>query len=121
MTPEEFVATMKQLAVTDVALDTVEVLRQPPGRSTWPIDRERSEWFNALNEHDQGMVAGIVERSAFGAAFSLFAVFDGVSAFDDARGSLRLTYLDREGNETVLNDPERCELHAELRGDGPPP
>jgi hypothetical protein len=35
--------------------------------------------------------------------------------------SLRLIYVAPDGSESRLNDPEACELHAELRGDGPPP
>ena len=112
---------MERVAVTAAARDTIEDLRRPPGRSPRPVDLERSQWFNALGDYDQQMVAGVAARAAFGAAFGLFAVLDGVRAFDEAHGSLRLVYVDPGGNEFVLNDPSGCELHAELRGDGPPP
>jgi hypothetical protein len=38
--------------------------------------------------------------------------------FDVNRGSLRLLYVAPDGTETTLNDPNLCELHAELRGEG---
>ena len=121
MTPEEFVAALHVVVVDSTASGVVSTLRQPPGRSPWPVTVDRSKWFNALDTHDQLMVADLVRATAFNAAFAFCAVLDGVAAFDADRGALRLTYIGQDGAETVLNDPSRCELHAELRGDDPPP
>ena len=46
---------------------------------------------------------------------------DGVTALDDGQGTLRLTYREPEYGDIWLNDPNVCELHTVLRGDGPPP
>ena len=66
------------------------------------------------------MVAEVVRSAAFQSAFNFCNVLDGTTVFDSAGGSLKLVYVSTDGSETVLNDPARCELHAELRGDGPP-
>jgi hypothetical protein len=120
MTPEEFVA-MLRLVVVDGATDgTLRVLREPPGRAPSPVLTRRSEWFNSLSHDDQNMVAEVVRSAAFSATFGFCSVLDGVRAFDNEGGSLRLTYAGPDGGEVWLNNPEVTELHAELRGDGPP-
>lgn len=120
MTPEEFAAVLWPVVVDTTADAERSVLRQPPGREPWP-NTVRSEWFNALSEDDQNMVAEVVRSASFAATFGFCCVLDGVRAFDSAGGSLRLIYVAPEGSESRLNDPEACELHAELHGDGPPP
>jgi hypothetical protein len=121
VTPEEFVKVLRLLVVDQTAEGTVRVLRSPPGRQPWPIEVRRSEWFNSLGEPDQQMVAEVARAAAFMSAFSFCNILDGTTAFDPDHGSLKLIYTAPDGAETVLNDPTRCELHAELRGDGPPP
>jgi hypothetical protein len=121
MSPEEFVDVVRHIVVEATARNEVAVLREPPGRSPWPNLVRRSAWFATLDDEDREMVEKVARSAAFGAVFDLFCVLDGVLAFDAARGSLRLTYVDADGHETLLNDREVLELHAELRGDGPPP
>ena len=48
--------------------------------------RSRSEWFNALSEDDQNMVAEVVRSASFAATFGFCCVLDGVRAFDSAGG-----------------------------------
>ncbi len=55
----------------------------------------------------------------FQVLFNVCYLLDDAYDLDD--GSLRLSYVAPDGSGTVLNDPQPCELHAELRGDGPPP
>lgn len=121
VTPEEFVEVLRLVVVEQPAEGTVRVLRQPPGRQPWPADVRRSEWFNSLAEPDQAMVAEVVKAAAFASAFRFCSVLDGATAFDTDHGRLKLLYVAPDGSETLLNDPSRSELHAELRGDGPPP
>ena len=121
VTPEEFVGAVQELVVEAAAEDELSVLRKPPGRAPWPAHVARSEWFNGLTPRDQQMVAEVALAATFSAAFAFCAILDGVRAFDAERGSLRLSYIGPDGVETLLNDPGRCELHAQLRGDGPPP
>lgn len=121
VTPEEFIEAIRLVVVDQAAEGTVRVLRSPPGRRPWPIDTRRSEWFNSLDESDQQMVAEVVRTAAFMSAFSFCNILDGTTPFDPDHGSLKLIYVAPDGSETQFNDPERCELHSELRGDGPPP
>lgn len=120
MTPEEFVAVIRLVAVDQAADGILTVLQEPPGRAPWPVDIRRSEWFNSLTETDQQMVAEVARSAAFESAFNFCNVLDGTAAVDSGGGTLRLLYVAPDGSETVLNDPAQCELHAELRGDGPP-
>lgn len=121
MTPEQFVDVLR-LAVIDGTTDgKLDQLRQPSGSAPWPNTVRRSEWFNALSGNDQEMVAELVRSVAFDATFGVCCILDGVRASDNEGGSLRLFHLSADGTETWLNDPSRCELHDELRGDGPPP
>lgn len=120
MTPEDFVEVLR--GTIDMASEgVVGVLRRPPGRAPWHSDLARSTWFNSLDAEGQAMVAGLVRSAMFRVLFNVCTMLDGVAAFDHAHGSLKLTYVGPDGSETLLNDPGRCELHAELRGDGPPP
>jgi hypothetical protein len=113
---------MLRLVVVDQSADgTVNTLRQPPGRRPSPVDVRRSEWFNSLHQSDQAMVAEVARAAAFASAFRFCSVLDGTTAFDPDRGELKLLYVAPDGSERLLNDPQQCELHAELRGDGPPP
>lgn len=121
MTPEQFVGLLRLVVVDQPAEGTISILRRPPGRRPWPVDVRRSAWFNSLDESDQAMVAEIAKAAAFASAFRFCSVLDGTTAFDTDHGELKLLYVAPDGSETVLNDPTRCELHAELRGDGPPP
>ena len=121
MTPEEFVDILRS-AVVEVTTDgELHQLRQPSGRAPWPNRVRRSEWFNGLSGEDQEMVGEIIRSAAFSATFGVCCVLDGVRAWESNGGSLRLVHLSADGTETWLNDPSRCELHSELRGDGPPP
>ncbi len=67
------------------------------------------------------MVAEIAKAATFASAFRFCSVLDGTTAFDTDHGMLKLFYVAPDGSETLLNDPSRPELHAELRGDGSPP
>lgn len=120
VTPEQFVDVLRLVVVDQAAQGTVNVLRSPPGRRLWPVDVRRSGWFNSLHESDQQIDAEVARSAAFMSAFSFCNILDGTTAFDSDHGSLRLTYIGPDGSERVLNDPETCELHAKLRGDGPP-
>ena len=121
VTPEEFVEVLRLVVVEQPAEGTVRLLRQPPGRRPWSVDVRRSEWFNSLDESDQQMVTRVAKAAAFASAFQFCSVLDGTTAFDRDHGTLKLLYVAPDGSEAMLNDPTRCELHAELRGDGPPP
>src|ERR1700728_3511306 len=121
VTPQEFVEVIRLIAVEQAADSEMTILRQPPGRRPWAIDVRRSEWFNGLGGADQRMVAEIAKAAAFASAFLFCNILDGTTAFDPDHGLLKLLYVAPDGEDILLNDPSKCELHAELRGDGPPP
>jgi hypothetical protein len=121
MTPEDFVNVLRSAVVETTTHGQLSQLRQPSGNAPWPNTVRRSEWFNALTGDNQEMVAELVHSVAFAATFGVCCILDGVQALDPEGGSLRLLHLSADGTETWLNDPSRCELHIELRGDGPPP
>jgi hypothetical protein len=121
MTPEEFVDVLRIQVIDSTANGMLDLLRQPPGQAPWPNVVRRSQWFNALSTHDQGMVSEVVRSAAFMATFGFCCLFDGVRPIDNEGGSLRLFHVAVDVTETWLNDPSVCELHGELRGDGPPP
>ena len=112
---------LRSVVVDQAAGSTVSNLRSPPGWRPSPVTVQRSEWFNSLGEPDRLRVADVARSAAFMSAFSFCKLLDGSMAFDPDHGSLKLIYIAPDGSETVLNDPSRCELHAELRGGGPPP
>lgn len=121
MTPEDFVAALRVVLVETTTKGELQQLRQPSGRGPWPNTVRRSQWFNGLSDDDQGMVAEVIRSVAFSVTFGVCSVLDGARAIDNEGGSLRLLHRSVDGTETWLNDPSRCELHDEFRGEGPPP
>ena len=110
MTPEEFVAVVKQV-VFDPAAEAGVL--QPRGRQPYEVLVRLWDWYISLPGRDQGMVRQAMRIAAYGAVFHFFAVLDGVAAFDDPpQGKLRLIYSDADGNEQQLNRPEIEELHG---------
>ncbi len=63
-----------------------------------------SSWFSSLSPADEDAVGGIVRLAAYMAVFGVMAMLDGVRAFDASpHGTLRLTYVDPDGDDIVLN------------------
>ena len=109
MTPEQFVAVIKQV-VFDTAAK--EGALQPRGRQPYEVLVRLWDWYSSLPGRDQALVRQAMRIAAYGAVFHFFAVLDGVAAFDDPpHGELRLIYTDAQGNEQQLNRPEMEELH----------
>jgi hypothetical protein len=110
MTPEEFVAAIRQ-SVFDSAAS--EGALQPRGRQPHEVLIQMWDWYTALPGHDQAHVQRAMRIAAYSALFGFFVVLDGVRAIDQIpHGELRLIYTDHDGNEQQLNRPEVEELHA---------
>ena len=120
MNPIDFADHLRRM-VDDAAADEAQVLTGPPGRSPDKPLVERSEWFLGLDALGQGMALEMVRGGAFAAMFGVCCELDGVRPIDNDGGSLRLTYVGRDGTETLINDIDVVELHGELRGPGSPP
>ena len=114
MSPEEFVAALRQV-VFDSAVDDVLALLH------WPADKALTEtlglvsrWFDGLSPADEPYVRFIAREAAHSALFGVLAVLDGARAFDDQpHGELHLQYIAADGTETRINLPG-AELHDEL-------
>jgi hypothetical protein len=114
MEPPEFVAVMRQVAYDSAVRGTLTNLTSPPGRRPPASLVSASEWFAELDDQGKSFVSFAVRLASHATLFNVLAALDGVRVIDDPpHGSLRLTYLDPDGNESVLN-PAGAELHDEL-------
>jgi hypothetical protein len=110
MTPEEFVAVIRQ-AVFESAVGEKVLL--PRGRQPHEVLVRMWDWYTALSARDQGFVGHAMRIAAYGAVFGFFDVLDGSRVVDDPpHGELRLIYAGPDGSEQQLNRPDVEELHA---------
>lgn len=117
MTPEEFVAAVKNAAFDSAVTGTMKMLREgPPGRGPHPRGSALSLWFSQLSAGDQQMVVECVRDAAHAAVFGLLCVLDGVRAIDDPpHDDLRLTATSQNGITTTLaSSSDPFELHDEF-------
>lgn len=111
MNTKEFVEAIIEVVRDATISDTLENLKEPPGRKPNKDDIELSQWYLSLSKEDAENIAKVISKSVDGSIFGLLAVFDGVRAIEDnGEGELELAYKDTTGR-TLLNDP-KCEyLH----------
>jgi hypothetical protein len=103
MTPEQFVAAIRQVAFEPAARPAVF---EPRGRSPHAALVGMWEWYSELDERDRAFVAQAMRFSAWSSIFGLLAALDGVRAIDGApHGHLTLAYVDAQGESQALNDP----------------
>ncbi|NJS36661.1 MAG: hypothetical protein HC765_09975 [Brachymonas sp.] len=103
MNSENFIDLVK-IHVKNVAIkNTIEVLKQPPGRRVPPNERTRSNWYNALAADEVEHVNSVVSTAVHEALFGLLAVLDGARTIDDVGGRFELTYV--SDKRVLLNDP----------------
>jgi len=108
----DFVATIKE-AVRDAAItDTIDVLRNPPGRKPSQQITERAEWYRSLDDEQRRILAGLIGDAVHNAIFGFLCVLDGIRAVENGvvKGRFELQYL-KEGSTTVLNPPNEIMLH----------
>jgi len=106
---EDFVEALRR-HVGDAAIeDTIANLKQPPGRRVLPVERARSDWYNALSPEDTKHVNSVIATAVHEALFGLLAVLDGARTIDDGGGRFELAYL--ADQRVVLNDPQAIGLH----------
>jgi hypothetical protein len=103
MTPDQFVAAMRQVAFEPAVSPAV---LEPHGQSPHPAMVGIWEWYSDLSDRDRALVVHAMRFSAWSSIFGVFAAIDGVRAFDDGpHGHLTLAYVDSSGVSHALNDP----------------
>ena len=112
MNNHDFVATIKE-AVRDAAItDTIDVLRNPPGRKPSQRMTERAEWYGSLDDEQRRILAGLIGDAVHNAIFGFLCVLDGVRAVESGpvKGTFELRYS-KDGVTKVLNSADEEMLH----------
>ena len=78
MINEEFVKKIK-LYVRDSAIDdSISLLEKPVGRRPSLKDRQKSEWYNTLNNEEKEIIKNVIIEAVNLSLFGFFSVLDGV-------------------------------------------
>jgi hypothetical protein len=111
MNSEEFVELIRIVVRDGAASDVLSVLETPPGRAPPEELRERSDWFNALDDNQKKMVSSVILDAVDRTVFGFLCVIDGVRAIDDGekKGVLELRYVN--DGSVLLNAPDGEMLH----------
>ena len=111
VTPDDFAAALDEVARAG-ADGLLRYLDAPAGRTPPSAWVSRSEWFQSLSGADRAAVEDLVHQAAVATARNVCCVLDGTLAIEPAgpKGRLVLTYVDPDGSEVRLNDPEVCLL-----------
>jgi hypothetical protein len=75
----------------------------------------RAEWIERLTNKEREYLRSIVTRSVDAGLYWFVSALDGAVAFDPKRGSLELTYRDRDGSGTLINSPNGEPLNEIMR------
>jgi hypothetical protein len=112
MTPEEFIAQIRQVVYKSAASGTMSLIEKPPGRKPPENLVALSKWFSQLPDSDKDMVRKAITLAAHGATFGMLAVLDGVRQIEDSplKGRLELHYI-KGDQRTLLNEPSAEALH----------
>ncbi len=97
MTPNDFVETIRALAMGAAVDDTVAVLARQPGRRPSPDLVELSTWYQELDNRGQERLRSAIELAARQAVFGVLAIIDGARAASDEAGAFELTFRSERG------------------------
>jgi hypothetical protein len=112
MTPELFIAVIRQ-HVRDAAIsDVCDNLKDPPGRRPSKNLVEMAEWYCSQDRTSQEMIDRIIAESVDEALFGMFCVLDGVRVISDgdSNSTFQLNYVSPE-ESIPLNDIHGPNLH----------
>lgn len=111
MNTKEFVQAIIEVIRDATISDTLENLKEPPGRNPHKDDIKLSQWYSNLSNEDAENIAKIITITVDTSLFGVFAVLDGVREIEDhGEGELELAYKDTQGH-TLINDPNCEYLH----------
>jgi hypothetical protein len=118
MKESEFVAAIRLAVEKPAAQNCLENYQDPPGRNPDAELVQLSQWYTALSEEDQSMVARAMKDAVRASVFGFFCVLDGVRPIEDGsdKGSLELWHVKNE-LRTRINDPTRNLLHDEYKAE----
>lgn len=93
MNSQEFVEIVKSV-VRDAAInDVISVIENPPGRRPLQELKDKSDWYNSLQDDQKQIVKSIVSQAVDSALFGFLCVIDGVRAFESMSNSGRLELI----------------------------
>jgi hypothetical protein len=113
MNSEQFVSAVRKILREQVIEGQMRSIVEPPGRRPSEYHKKRSQWYHSLSPESQSYVRCVLADGFDAAIFSLFVVLDGGSTLEEpseTRGHFELTYVDMQGNRTLLNSDE-ASLH----------
>lgn len=111
MDSRQFVDMLRIVVRDGAASEELSVLRSPPGRRPSTDLKERSKWYNSLQDDQKKILSSIILDVADRTVFGFLCVLDGVRAIEDDhdKGRLELRYV--RDNSSLLNPPEGEMLH----------
>jgi hypothetical protein len=111
MNSEEFVDLIRIVVRDGAASEVLSALKAPPGRRPPEELRERSDWYNALDDNQKRIVSSVILDAVNRAVFGFLCVIDGVRAIDDGekKGAVELRYVN--DGSVLLNSPDGQMLH----------
>jgi hypothetical protein len=110
MDPETFIEILKSTVEESAISDTLNILKEPPGKKPKESLVRMSKWFNKLSENDKAMVEEVLGEGLQMNMFGLLCLLDGVRLVDNFHGKLEL-YFVQENVKVLLNDPNKEYLH----------
>lgn len=99
MTPEDFVEALRRHVREPAIADTIETVRQPPGRRVSRSEQVRASWFVALSPTDRAMVLSVVEEAVDHAIFGMLAALDGSRPIAEPGWEFELAAINTESQQ----------------------
>jgi hypothetical protein len=111
MTQEEFVKSIKIIAIENVAKAVCSQLANPAGRSPSEKIKQMSAIFNLLSDEQQILINDVAVMAADLSVYSLLGIVDGTIQIEDAgpKGEIKL-FFEKNGESILLNNPNEEEL-----------
>jgi len=117
MNAVEFVRVIETIVRDASVMDTVSIVRSPPGRQPAPELLNLSEWYSRLDAGDQAMVGRMLAEVARQAVFgflSVLAVARQVKPSESGKGYFELRYI-KGDRQQILSGPAGEVLHELAR------
>lgn len=111
MQTEEFIKALFEKK-KDQAAQMLDFLRNVPGRKPHKKHLEMSSFLKTLKEDEQEMLRNIIDETIDDTLFGFLCILDHVSFLEDlGEKSVFELYAIKDGVRTLINDPNKEELH----------